>query len=122
MTTPPIRVLIAEDHLIARVGVGTIVETQADMQVVAEAANGAEAVHLHGQHRPDVTLMDIRMPVMGGVEAMRAIRARAPLARFTLLRFTLVPFGFTLLPCRHLRYSSNRSLRCPSVRSRSAGL
>ena len=85
MTTPPIRVLIAEDHLIARVGVGTIVETQADMQVVAEAANGAEAVHLHGQHRPDVTLMDIRMPVMGGVEAMRAIRARAPLARFIAL-------------------------------------
>jgi DNA-binding NarL/FixJ family response regulator len=85
MTTPPIRVLIAEDHLIARVGVGTIVETQADMQVVAEAANGAEAVHLHGQHLPDVTLMDIRMPVMGGVEAMRAIRARAPLARFIAL-------------------------------------
>jgi len=85
MTTPPIRVLIAEDHLIARVGVGTIVETQADMQVVAEAANGAEAVHLHGQHRPDVTLMDIRMPVMGGVEAMRAIRERSPLARFIAL-------------------------------------
>jgi DNA-binding NarL/FixJ family response regulator len=85
MTTLPIRVLIAEDHLIARVGVGTIVETQADMQVVAEAANGVEAVHLHGQHRPDVTLMDIRMPVMGGVEAMRAIRERSPLARFIAL-------------------------------------
>src|SRR6185503_8808948 len=83
--TTPIRVLIAEDHLIARVGVGTIVETQADMQVVAEAANGAEAVQLHERHRPDVTLMDIRMPVMGGVEAMRAIRERAPLARFIAL-------------------------------------
>ena len=85
MTTQPIRVLIAEDHLIARVGVGTIVETQADMQVVAEAANGAEAVQLHERHRPDVTLMDIRMPVMGGVEAMRAIRERAPAARFIAL-------------------------------------
>ena len=85
MTTLPIRVLIAEDHLIARVGVGTIVETQTDMQVVAEAANGAEAVQLHEQHRPDVTLMDIRMPVMGGVEAMRAIRERAPAARFIAL-------------------------------------
>ncbi len=85
MTTQPIRVLIAEDHLIARVGVGTIVETQSDMQVVAEAANGAEAVQLHERHRPDVTLMDIRMPVMGGVEAMRAIRERAPAARFIAL-------------------------------------
>jgi DNA-binding NarL/FixJ family response regulator len=85
MTTQPIRVLIAEDHLIARVGVGTIVETQPDMQVVAEAANGAEAVQLHERHRPDVTLMDIRMPVLGGVEAMRAIRERAPTARFIAL-------------------------------------
>ena len=85
MTTQPIRVLIAEDHLIARVGVGTIVETQPDMQVVAEAANGAEAVQLHERHRPDVTLMDIRMPVMGGVDAMRAIRERTPLARFIAL-------------------------------------
>ena len=85
MTTLSIRVLIAEDHLIARVGVGTIVQTQADMEVVAEAANGAEAVQLHEQHRPDVTLMDIRMPVMGGVDAMRAIRERAPHARFIAL-------------------------------------
>lgn len=85
MTTLSIRVLIAEDHLIARVGVGTIVQTQADMEVVAEAANGAEAVQLHEQHRPDVTLMDIRMPVMGGVDAMRAIRERAPQARFIAL-------------------------------------
>jgi DNA-binding NarL/FixJ family response regulator len=85
MTTPSIRVLIAEDHLIARVGVGTIVQTQPDMEVVAEAATGAEAVQLHEQHRPDVTLMDIRMPVMGGVDAMRAIRAHAPQARFIAL-------------------------------------
>jgi DNA-binding NarL/FixJ family response regulator len=85
MITLPIRVLIAEDHLIARVGVGTIVETQVDMQVVAEAATGVEAVLLHAQHRPDVTLMDIRMPVMGGVEAMRAIRETTPRARFIAL-------------------------------------
>lgn len=85
MITTPIRVLIAEDHLIARVGVGTIVETQSDMQVVAEAATGVEAVQLHEQHRPDVTLMDIRMPVMGGIEAMRTIREKSPLARFVAL-------------------------------------
>ena len=85
MITLPIRVLLAEDHLIARVGVGTIVETQADMQVVAEAATGVEAVQLHAQHRPDVTLMDIRMPVMGGIDAMRAIRETTPRARFIAL-------------------------------------
>jgi len=85
MITPPIRVLLAEDHLIARVGVGTIVETQADMQVVAEAATGVEAVQLHAQHRPDVTLMDIRMPIMGGIDAMRAIRETTPRARFIAL-------------------------------------
>ena len=56
MTTAPIRVLIAEDHLIARVGLGTIVETQPDMQVVAEAATGTEAVQLHAQHLPDVRI------------------------------------------------------------------
>lgn len=83
--TDLIRVLIAEDHLIARVGVGTIVETQPDMQVVAEAATGIDAVHAHAQHRPDVTLMDIRMPGMGGIEAMQAIRARTPQARFVAL-------------------------------------
>lgn len=85
MIAEPIRVLIAEDHLIARVGVSTIVDTQTDMRVVAEAATGAEAVRLYEQHRPDVTLMDIRMPVMGGIEAMRTIRERAPQARFVAL-------------------------------------
>jgi DNA-binding NarL/FixJ family response regulator len=85
MTHPVIRVLLAEDHLIARVGVGTIVESQPDMVVVAEASTGAEAVHAHAQHLPDVTLMDIRMPVMGGIEAMQAIRARHPHARFIAL-------------------------------------
>ena len=85
MTAPSIRVLIAEDHLIARVGVGTIVETQPDMEVVAEASSGQDAVQLHAQHQPDVTLMDIRMPGMGGIEAMQAIRTRSPQARFVAL-------------------------------------
>jgi DNA-binding NarL/FixJ family response regulator len=71
----PIRILIAEDHLIARVGVKTIINTQPDMTVVAEAANGMQAVELYRKHRPDVTLMDVRMPVLSGVEAIIAIRA-----------------------------------------------
>src|SRR3954453_4447088 len=69
----PIRILVAEDHLVARVGVSTIVNMQPDMTVVAEAANGAQAVDLFRQHRPDIALLDLRMPVMGGIEAAAAI-------------------------------------------------
>ncbi|HYL75136.1 MAG TPA: response regulator transcription factor [Bryobacteraceae bacterium] len=80
-----IRILIAEDHLIARVGVKTIVNTQPDMSVVAEAANGSQAVELHRKHRPDITLMDMRMPGMGGMEAVAAIRKELPDARIIAL-------------------------------------
>jgi len=76
----PIRILIAEDHLIARVGVKTIINLQPDMLVVAEAANGTQAVELYRKHRPDIVLMDLRMPGLGGVEAAAAIRAEFPSA------------------------------------------
>jgi DNA-binding NarL/FixJ family response regulator len=81
----PIRIVIAEDHLIARVGVKTIINTQPDMTVVGEAANGTQAVELYRKHRPDVTLMDVRMPVMNGVEAIVAIRAEFADARIIAL-------------------------------------
>ena len=84
-TQPSIRVLIAEDHLIARVGVKAIINAQPDMKVVAEAANGMQAVELYRKHRPDVTLMDVRMPGMGGVEAVTAIRAEFADARIIAL-------------------------------------
>ena len=80
-----IRILIAEDHLIARVGVKTILNTQPDMNVVAEAANGAQAVELHRQHQPDITLMDMRMPVTSGLEAIVAIRSERLEARIIAL-------------------------------------
>jgi len=80
-----IRILIAEDHLIARVGVKTIVNTHSDMSVVAEAANGIQAVELHRKHRPDITLMDMRMPGMSGMEAVVAIRKELPDARIIAL-------------------------------------
>ncbi len=80
-----IRILVAEDHLVARVGVTTIVNMQADMIVVAEAANGQQAVELHRLHQPDVTLLDLRMPGMGGVEAAIAIRAESPGAHMIAL-------------------------------------
>ena len=80
-----IRILVAEDHLVARVGVSAIVNMQPDMIVVAEAINGQQAVEMYREHRPDVTLLDLRMPVMGGAEAAAAIRAEFPQARMIAL-------------------------------------
>jgi DNA-binding NarL/FixJ family response regulator len=81
----PIRILVAEDHLVARVGVSTIVNMQPDMTVVAEAGNGQQAVELYRKHMPDVALLDMRMPIMSGVEAATAIRAEFPNARMIAL-------------------------------------
>jgi DNA-binding NarL/FixJ family response regulator len=80
-----IRILVAEDHLVARVGVSTIVNMQPDMTVVAEAANGQQAVEMYRFHKPDVALLDLRMPVMGGVAAALAIRAEFPNAHMIAL-------------------------------------
>jgi two-component system NarL family response regulator len=73
-----IRILICEDHLIARVGLAAILNAQPDMKVVAEAVNGEQTVAQYREHRPDVTLTDIRMPVMNGFDAITAIRAEFP--------------------------------------------
>jgi DNA-binding NarL/FixJ family response regulator len=80
-----IRILIAEDHLIARAGISTIVNAQPDMTVAAEATNGEQALQLYRQHLPDVTLMDIRMPVLNGVQSAAAILAEFPKARIIAL-------------------------------------
>jgi two-component system, NarL family, response regulator len=80
-----IRILVAEDHLVARVGVSTIVNMQPDMTVVAEASDGQQAVELYRKHLPDVVLLDMRMPVMSGVEAAATIRAQFPNARMMAL-------------------------------------
>jgi two-component system NarL family response regulator len=80
-----IRILVAEDHLVARVGVTTIVNMQSDMVVIAEASNGQQAVELYRQHVPDVALLDMRMPILDGVAAAKAIRAEFPGARMIAL-------------------------------------
>jgi two-component system NarL family response regulator len=81
----PIRILVAEDHLVARVGVSTIVNMQPDMTVVAEASNGVQAVEMYRQHRPDIALLDLRMPGMTGLEAATAIRKEFAHARMIAL-------------------------------------
>ena len=80
-----IRILVAEDHLVARVGVSAIINRQTDMVVVAEATNGKQAVERFRKHVPDVTLLDMRMPLMSGVEAAIAIRGEFPNARLIAL-------------------------------------
>jgi two-component system NarL family response regulator len=80
-----IRVLIADDHPIVRDGLNAVINDQLDMEVVAEAANGNEAVDLAREHSPDVMLIDLRMPQLNGLEAIKAIHSDWPQARIIVL-------------------------------------
>ena len=80
-----IRVLTADDHAVVRIGLAAMIANELDIVLVAEAADGAEAVALYAAHRPDVVLMDLRMPRLDGVSAIRAIRADDPGARVVAL-------------------------------------
>jgi len=82
---PAIRVLTVDDHPLFRNGVAALLASQQDMQLVAEGANGREAIRQYRAHRPDVTLMDLQMPEMSGLEATIAIRAEFPDARIIVL-------------------------------------
>ena len=81
----PIRIITVDDHPALRDGIAAIIETQQDMLLVGEAANGAEAVTAFARLHPDIVLMDLQMPVMGGLEAIAAIRNDAHNARIIVL-------------------------------------
>jgi two-component system NarL family response regulator len=83
--TPPISLLCVDDHHLVREGLFLIINRQPDMHVVATASTGEQGVALFRQHRPDVTVMDLRLPAMGGLAAVRVIRAEQPDARIVVL-------------------------------------
>lgn len=80
-----IRIVCVDDHRVVREGIAAVLERQSDMEVVGAGATGLQAVELYRVHRPDVVVMDLQMPVMGGLEAIEAIRAEWPGARIVVL-------------------------------------
>src|ERR1700758_989359 len=81
----PIRILAVDDHALVRQGIAVLVGTQPDLVLVAEASNGREAVQQFSAHRPDITLMDLQMPEMNGLDAIIAIRGQVPDAKIIVL-------------------------------------
>src|ERR1700751_3401395 len=85
VSSNPIRIMAVDDHSLILEGIATIVGDQPDMTIVAEASNGREAIQQFRAHHPDVTLMDLQMPEMNGIDALIAIRAEFPQARIIVL-------------------------------------
>src|SRR5215207_9978959 len=85
MSNEKIRIVVIDDQAVVRQGFVALINTVADMEVIAEGLNGQQAIDQYRQHKPDVTLIDLRMPVLGGVEAITAIRREFPDARLIVL-------------------------------------
>src|SRR6266568_6026451 len=83
--TGPIRILTVDDHALLLEGIAALVNAESDMKLVAEASDGKEAIDKFRLHRPDITLMDLQMPALNGIEAIIGIRSEFPNARIIVL-------------------------------------
>jgi DNA-binding NarL/FixJ family response regulator len=83
--TDPIRTLVVDDHHVVRQGLVALLKVMPEIEIVGEASDGVEAIELHRRLRPDITLMDLQLPKLGGVAAITKIRAENPAARFIVL-------------------------------------
>jgi DNA-binding NarL/FixJ family response regulator len=81
----PIRILLADDHPMLRDGVAGLIADQSDMELIGEASTGLEAIDQFRKHRPDITLLDLQMPKLGGIDALKTIRQESPEARIIIL-------------------------------------
>ena len=121
----PIRILVADDHLIIRQGLRLILETQEGFEMVGEAADGAEAVRLCGELKPDVVLMDLRMPGMDGLSAIERLRSEQPgIAVVILTTFNeddLMMRGLRLGAKGYLLKDTNREALFNTIRAASRG-
>src|SRR5262245_54753582 len=80
-----IRIIVIDDQAVVRPGFFSLINTVADMEVIGQGVNGQQAVELYREHQPDITLMDLRMPLMSGVDAIATIRREFPEARIIVL-------------------------------------
>lgn len=81
----PIRIICVDDHQLVREGIAAVLAREVDFELLAEGVNGRQAIELYAQHRPDIMLLDLQMPVLNGLEALQAIRAEHPDARLIVL-------------------------------------
>jgi DNA-binding NarL/FixJ family response regulator len=110
--TPVVRILAVDDHPLLREGIAALIRNEPDMQLVAEAANGREAIDQFRKVQPDVTLMDVQMPDMSGIEALIAIREEAPKAKIIVL----TTYGGDALAMRAMKAGAQAYVLKGSVR------
>lgn len=121
----PLRIILADDHFIVRSGLVALIDSEPDMKVVAQATDGAQAIEAYARHRPDVLLVDLRMPVVGGNQVIESIRRDFPEAHILVLTAYNgdedIHRALSLGACGYLLKSSTGDDLIPAIRKVAAG-